>query len=230
VKLNKARYGLGNLDFSKVDIDIDITPAGNIDGPSAGGLMTTAIISALTGRAVTPGLAMTGEITKRGDYLPIGGLKQKVMAAHRMGYKEVIFPNANLKDIENIPKEVRDGIVLTPVHTYNDIYPRALAAKATGVPAETAVAKAAAAATAAAVERAAAVASAAPASAPPAPRATAQDGAHGIGAHRRVDHDRPSRPQPLVASPVTSVRLQGPNDIGPRRAWRSRAFTTPVYP
>ena len=103
-------------------MDINITPAGKVDGPSAGGLMVTAIVSALTGRPVKAGVAMTGEITMRGDILPIGGLKQKVMAAHRMGYTEVIFPWANLKDIENIPKEVRDGIKLTPARTYGDIF------------------------------------------------------------------------------------------------------------
>jgi ATP-dependent Lon protease len=126
VKQNAAKYGLEDFDFTKYDIDINITPAGKVDGPSAGGLMVTAIISALTGRSVAPGLAMTGEITMRGDILPIGGLKQKVMAAHRMGYKEVIFPFANLKDIEDIPKEVRDGIKLTPARTYDDIYPSAI--------------------------------------------------------------------------------------------------------
>ncbi|MEQ1919396.1 MAG: endopeptidase La, partial [Elusimicrobiota bacterium] len=126
VKQNAAKFGLKDFDFTKVDIDINITPAGKVDGPSAGGLMVTAIISALTGRSVSPGLAMTGEITMRGDILPIGGLKQKVMAAHRMGYKEVIFPFANLKDIEDIPKEVRDGIKLTPARTYDDIYPSAI--------------------------------------------------------------------------------------------------------
>jgi len=126
VKQNAAKFGLEHFDFTKHDIDINITPAGKVDGPSAGGLMVTAIISALTGRSVTPGLAMTGEITMRGDVLPIGGLKQKVMAAHRMGYTEVIFPYANLKDIEDIPKEVRDGIKLTPARTYDDIYPSAI--------------------------------------------------------------------------------------------------------
>ncbi len=128
VKLNAEKFGLKGTDFTKIDLDINITPAGKVDGPSAGGLMVTAIISALTGRSVTPGLAMTGEITMRGDILPIGGLKQKVMAAHRMGYKEVIFPAANLKDIEDIPKEVRDGIKLTPAQTYDDIYPAAIVA------------------------------------------------------------------------------------------------------
>lgn len=127
VKQNAAKFGLKDFDFTKHDIDINITPAGKVDGPSAGGLMVTAIISALTGRPVTAGLAMTGEITMRGDILPIGGLKQKVMAAHRMGYTEVIFPFANLKDIEDIPKEVRDGIKLKAAKTYDDIYPDAIA-------------------------------------------------------------------------------------------------------
>ncbi|MFI5347894.1 MAG: endopeptidase La, partial [Elusimicrobiota bacterium] len=137
VKLNAAKYGLEKLDFTKIDLDINITPAGKVDGPSAGGLMVTAILSSLTGRAVTPGLAMTGEITARGDILPIGGLKQKVMAAHRMGYTEVIFPFANLKDIEDIPKEVRDGITLTAVKTYDEIYPKAVVKKATAAAAFT---------------------------------------------------------------------------------------------
>ncbi len=130
VKQNAEKFGLKDFDFTKHDIDINITPAGKVDGPSAGGLMVTAIISALTGRPVAAGLAMTGEITMRGDILPIGGLKQKVMAAHRMGYTEVIFPFANLKDIEDIPKEVRDGIKLTPARTYDDIYPSAIAPEA----------------------------------------------------------------------------------------------------
>jgi len=135
VKLNAAKYGLDHLDFTKIDVDINLTPAGAVDGPSAGGLMVTAILSSLTGRAVAPGLAMTGEITMRGDVLPIGGLKQKVMAAHRMGYTEAMFPFANLKDIQDIPQEVRDGIKLTPVKTYDDIYPSAIVKKATGNPA-----------------------------------------------------------------------------------------------
>ncbi len=122
VKQNAAKYGLEKFDFKKIDVDINMTPATKIDGPSAGTLMVTAIISALTGRPVTPGLAMTGEMSKRGDILPIGGLKQKVLAAHRMGYTEVIFPFANLKDIEDIPKEVRDAIKLTPVKTYDEIF------------------------------------------------------------------------------------------------------------
>ena len=134
VKTHAAKLGLKDFDFKKHDIDINLTPAGKVDGPSAGGLMVTAIVSALTKRPVTPDLAMTGEITMRGDILPIGGLKQKVIAAYRMGYKEVIFPFANLKDLEDIPQEVRDGIILTPAKTYDDIYPAAIAAPAQAAP------------------------------------------------------------------------------------------------
>ncbi len=126
VRKNAAKFGLEKIDFTKIDMDINITPAGKIDGPSAGSLMVTAILSDLTGRSVVAGLAMTGEITKRGDVLPIGGLKQKVMAAHRMGYTEVIFPFANLKDLEGIPKEVRDAVKLTAVRTYDEIYQAAI--------------------------------------------------------------------------------------------------------
>jgi|CXWL01.1.fsa_nt_gi ATP-dependent Lon protease len=122
VVLNAEKYGLGEVDFQKVDVDVDFTPATNIDGPSAGTLMTTAMISAITKRPIKPGLAMTGEMTKRGDILPIGGLKQKVLGAYRRGYTQVIFPFGNLKDIEDIPQEVRDAVKLTPVKTYDEIF------------------------------------------------------------------------------------------------------------
>ena len=132
VRTNAAKFGLEGVDFSKIDLDIAFTPAGKIDGPSAGGLMTTAIISELSGRKVAAGLAMTGEVTPDGRILPIGGLKQKVMAAHRMGYKMVIFPAANEKDVESIPEEVRQGIVLKSVRTYDEILPLAIAEQVPG--------------------------------------------------------------------------------------------------
>ncbi|MDE2491109.1 MAG: endopeptidase La, partial [Elusimicrobia bacterium] len=127
VKTNAEALGLKDFDFSKVDLEIAFTPAGKIDGPSAGTAMTTAIISRLTGRAVKPGIAMTGEITMTGRVLPIGGLPQKVMAAHRMGYKTVFFPAANERDVAEIPQEVRDGIELVPVKSYDEILKRVLA-------------------------------------------------------------------------------------------------------
>jgi ATP-dependent Lon protease len=85
-------------------------PAGAVpkDGPSAGVAMTTAIVSLLTGRPMRSSVAMTGEVTLQGLVLPIGGVKQKVLAAHRMGLREVILPGRNEKDIEDVPQSVRD--------------------------------------------------------------------------------------------------------------------------
>ena len=87
-------------------------PAGAVpkDGPSAGVAMTTAIVSLLTGRPMRSSVAMTGEVTLQGLVLPIGGVKQKVLAAHRMGLREVILPERNEKDIEDVPESVRDAM------------------------------------------------------------------------------------------------------------------------
>jgi ATP-dependent Lon protease len=84
-------------------------PAGAIpkDGPSAGVTMTTAIVSLLSGRAVKNTIGMTGEVTLQGLVLPIGGVKQKVLAAHRMGLTEVILPRRNGKDLDDVPESVR---------------------------------------------------------------------------------------------------------------------------
>ena len=85
-------------------------PAGAIpkDGPSAGVTMTTALVSLLSGRPVRPEVGMTGEITLQGKVLPIGGVKQKVLAAHRAGLTEVVLPARNEPDLEDVPEAVRD--------------------------------------------------------------------------------------------------------------------------
>jgi ATP-dependent Lon protease len=80
------------------------------DGPSAGVTMTTAIVSLLTGRAVRSTVGMTGEVTLQGLVLPIGGVKQKVLAAHRMGLTEVILPRRNEKDLDDVPESVRNAM------------------------------------------------------------------------------------------------------------------------
>lgn len=116
------------VDFSeKVDIHIHV-PEGAIpkDGPSAGITMATALTSALTNRPVSRFVAMTGEITLRGRVLPIGGLKEKSLAAHRAGIKTVLFPEANKKDLRDIPETVRESMEFIPVHHMDEVLDRAL--------------------------------------------------------------------------------------------------------
>jgi ATP-dependent Lon protease len=100
------------------------------DGPSAGVTMTTAIVSLLTGRPVRNTVGMTGEVTLQGLVLPIGGVKQKVLAAHRMGLKEVILPKRNEKDIDDVPQTVRDAMTFHFASRVDDVLKHALEAEA----------------------------------------------------------------------------------------------------
>lgn len=120
----------------KFDLHIHV-PAGAIpkDGPSAGITMATALASALTGRPVRRDVAMTGEITLRGRVLPIGGVKEKVMAAHRAGIYEVIIPSENEKDLEEIPDHVRQAITFHFVKHMDEVLPLALASMSFNLPA-----------------------------------------------------------------------------------------------
>jgi len=108
--------------FDTVDIHIHV-PAGAIpkDGPSAGITMTTALFSAISGKAVKCGIAMTGEVTLRGRVLPIGGLKDKALAALRVGIDKVIIPEENQKDLVEIPEELRKKITFFPVQHMDDV-------------------------------------------------------------------------------------------------------------
>ncbi|MCG3172314.1 MAG: Lon protease 1 [Myxococcota bacterium] len=119
--------GLSHLFNEALDVHIHV-PEGSIpkDGPSAGITMATAMISELTQIAVHADLAMTGEINLRGRVLPIGGLKEKVMAAHRAGLKRVIFPAENRKDLRDIPRRVRDAMELIPVSHMDEVLQLAL--------------------------------------------------------------------------------------------------------
>ena len=103
-------------------------PAGAIpkDGPSAGVTMVTAIASLLTGRAVKSTIGMTGEVTLQGRVLPIGGLKQKVLAAHAAGLTEVIVPERNAADLDDVPREVREHMTFHIVGTVDEVLERAL--------------------------------------------------------------------------------------------------------
>src|SRR3954452_9985682 len=111
VRSNAPRYGIAKDFLEKTDLHIHI-PAGGMpkDGPSAGVTMFTALISLLTGIKVRHDVAMTGEITLRGRVLPIGGLKEKVLAAHRAGIKRIVVPERNRADLEEVPKEVVDEL------------------------------------------------------------------------------------------------------------------------
>jgi ATP-dependent Lon protease len=103
-------------------------PAGAIpkDGPSAGIAIATAIVSEMSDRPVRRDVAMTGEITLRGRVLPIGGLKEKVLGAHRAGIKHIILPKANEADVEDIPEEVRSELTFHPVETLREVLEIAL--------------------------------------------------------------------------------------------------------
>lgn len=113
--------------FDTVDIHIHV-PAGAIpkDGPSAGITMTTALFSAISGKPVIKGLAMTGEVTLRGRVLPIGGLKEKALAALRAGITHILIPTENQKDLVEIPEELRDQLSFYPVRHMDEVIARAL--------------------------------------------------------------------------------------------------------
>jgi ATP-dependent Lon protease len=119
--------GISDDFFDKSDIQINV-PAGAIpkDGPSAGVAMTVALASLLMGRPIRGGIAMTGEITLRGRVLPIGGVKEKVLAAHRAGIRTVILPRKNEMDLDDLPAEMRQDMTFIPVEDIGEALRAAL--------------------------------------------------------------------------------------------------------
>ena len=127
VKANSAKFNIAEDFFDKHDLQIH-APEGAVpkDGPSAGITLTTAIISSLTNRAVSNDLAMTGEVTLRGNVLAIGGLREKTMAAYRSNIHNIIIPHSNLKDLDEVEDVVKQNIKFIDVKTMDDVVKHAL--------------------------------------------------------------------------------------------------------
>jgi ATP-dependent Lon protease len=135
IKSRAATFGIDYEVFERMDIHVHM-PEGAIpkDGPSAGITLALAMLSALTGRPVHKEVAMTGEITLRGRILPIGGVREKVLAAHRAGLKVILLPEKNIKDLVDIPKKVRDDLKIVPVKHMDEVVQMAIAAQPVSEP------------------------------------------------------------------------------------------------
>lgn len=127
VKANAKKYKIKSDIFEKNDVHIHV-PEGAVpkDGPSAGVTLTTALVSSLSNIAVKADLAMTGEVTLRGHVLPIGGLKEKSLAAHRCGIKNILIPKGNVKDIQELPNTIKENVNFIPVERVSQVLDFAL--------------------------------------------------------------------------------------------------------
>lgn len=127
VKAHASEFGIDPKYFEKHDIHIHV-PEGAVpkDGPSAGVTLTTALVSALSNTPVHASLAMTGEVTLRGNVLPIGGLREKSLAAHRVGIQKILIPKKNVRDLDEVPQAVKDTITFVPVETMSQVLKEAL--------------------------------------------------------------------------------------------------------
>ncbi|MGE4588317.1 MAG: endopeptidase La [Acidaminococcaceae bacterium] len=127
IRSRAKELGLDEKFYENTDVHIHL-PEGAIpkDGPSAGITMVTAMVSALTGKHVKAGLAMTGEITLSGRVLPVGGIKEKMLAANRYGVKTILLPKLNIQDLEELPKNVRNAITFIPVDHMDEVLKLAL--------------------------------------------------------------------------------------------------------
>ena len=127
VRAHAKDFNIKDKAFEEKDVHVHV-PEGATpkDGPSAGIAMMTSLVSALTGIPIRKDVAMTGEITLRGRILPIGGLKEKLLAALRAGIKTVLIPSENEKDLEEIPANVKEGLKIIPLSKAEDVLKYAL--------------------------------------------------------------------------------------------------------
>jgi ATP-dependent Lon protease len=129
-RLRAPDFGVDKQFFETHDLHVHV-PAGAIpkDGPSAGVTMATALVSAITRRPIRKEVSMTGEITLRGKVLPVGGIKEKVLAAHRAGVKTVVLPEENSRDLDDVPKDVREDLTIVLASHVDDVLNTALHAE-----------------------------------------------------------------------------------------------------
>ena len=129
IKAHAKEYKIDPKLFETNDVHIHV-PEGAVpkDGPSAGVTMTTALVSCFSEIPVKANLAMTGEVTLRGNVLPIGGLKEKSLAAYRSGITTILIPKENVRDLDEIPQEVKDAVEFIPVSTVKQVLKHALVA------------------------------------------------------------------------------------------------------
>ena len=129
VRANRARMGL-TLDLEKTDLHVHV-PAGAVpkDGPSAGVTLLTSLVSLITNYRVSPKLAMTGEITLRGAVTAVGGIKEKVIAAHRAGVETILIPAKNAKDLKEIPEDVKASLKFHLIDNISELFEVALGLK-----------------------------------------------------------------------------------------------------
>jgi ATP-dependent Lon protease len=122
-----GEFGLDTEVFEKSDLHVHV-PAGAVpkDGPSAGVAMVTSLASLLTGRSARPTVAMTGEITLRGKVLPVGGIKEKILAAKRAGIERVVVPERNRRDVEEVSAELLEGLALEYVGVIDEVLQQTL--------------------------------------------------------------------------------------------------------
>ena len=127
LKAHARGFDLDPEQFENLDIHIHV-PEGAIpkDGPSAGITIAAALVSAFTKRPIYREVGMSGEITLRGRVLPVGGVREKVLAAHRSGLKTVLLPERNMKDLVDVPKKVKDDIKIVPVTHFDEVLETAL--------------------------------------------------------------------------------------------------------